>query len=492
MTVALASTILPLPPEPSTRTSPVAIIMDPNIQADVPLELRIPLPSSSPPSEYGQEDVKQEESSFSDGIHEDAKAERDGRQLSHRIHFPGINEDQYAGEQEQYSPRLNQSGSNFMTTLQPLIASERIHADRMSLLQAKLEHLRFYCGLQRRLITTFGYANRFMTERFRGVDQQSFVGAYDSCEDLVKEVTAINHATEKFKPYEVESSSSDEAIGPTWMHSLPPVQQESLLKILNRIRVDPEYLASCFCKLPSAELMALTFSYRSKAPVDSVLPGYQPKKSHGRHDVQVKDSKIASIQDIRELFQDDPLFTILHGLFDESSGPDSWEHCQRIEVLSTVCARVMAGGKRGSDDLVTTILDSFSGQEAMGTQVKLEAFLLNVLQNGSSLLDLPVDFSGGSKQPVEIRNANAAIASSNFFERCSTEFLALLSNELYQIIPRDLVGFVQAVLRKIEDPVLRTRAKNFIVPKWFFCSFVSNILIYPEVIYQKSHIHELG
>lgn len=489
MTVALASTILPLPPEPSTQTSPVDTIMDSNIQSGIPLELRIPLPSSSPASEYGQEDVKQEETLSADGTHEDARMEHDGRQLSHTTHFPGIGGDQYASEQVQYSPRPNKGGSILLTTLQPLVASERFHENRTRLLQAKLEHLRFHCGLQRRLITTFGNANRFMTERFRSVDQQSFVGAYHCCEDLAKEVAATNHPTESLKPCEVESSTSDEAIGPTWIHSLPPVQQESLLKILNRIRVDPEYLASCFCKLLSAELMALTFSYRSKAPVDSVLPGYQSKKSHGRLDVQAKDSNGASIQDIRGLFQDDPLYTILHGLFDESSGPGSWEHCQRIEVLSTVCARVMVGGKRGSDDLVTTILDSFSGQEAMGTQVKLEAFLLNVLQNGSSLLDLPFDFSGGSKQPVEIRNANAAIASSNFFERCSAEFLALLADELHQIIPRDLVGFVQAVLRKIEDPVLRTRAKNFIVPKWFFCSFVSNILIYPEVSVIKGLIY---
>lgn len=454
---------------------------------ELPLELRIPLPLSSPCSEHGQEDT-------APGLAAQTPLSAVDFRTEHTCHeafvIPPLESTraETLGTPGPYLPvpaPAPDSGIS-LSGLQSLVASRRVHEDRTQLLQTRLKDLRLRCSLERRLLNTLANAYRLMIRQFRSQNQPAFVRAYDTCEDLAKQIGALSRPVEENTPYEDDISISEERFRATWMDILPSVQQESLLGFLHRLRTDTEYMASCLCKLSSAELSALTFSYRSESPIDSVLPGSQPSKSQGRSIRLPKDPDGPSIAGIRGLLQDDPLFSILHGLFDESRGPESWEQCQRFEVLSTVCARIMVGGKRGSDNLVTTVLDDFFVLQPMSPQPKLEAYLLRVLQDGSSILDSPLDLFG--KQPIEIRNANAAIASSNFFEKCSTEFFTLLADELPQIVPPSAIRFVQAILAKIEDPIMRNRAKTFIVPKWFFCSFVSNILMYPEVS-QLSDLH---
>ena len=323
-----------------------------------------------------------------------------------------------------------------------------------------------------------------MAFQFRNTDQPGFVILYDICEELTRDISTIYPPLEKGEPYSHDSVDPDERFTSNWMDFLSHLQRDSLLAFLTQIRCDPGYLASCLCKLSSAELSALTSSYRFESPISSVLPGSHSGKGYGHSRGLPKNMNGALVEQVQGFFQDDPLFTILHGIFDESPGQGSWEYCQRIDVLSTACAKVMVGGKRGSDDLASAILDSFAGPQNMNAQPRLESYLLKVLQDGTSILEMPLDHFGSSNQPVEIRNANVVIAKSNFFERCSTDFFTLLAEELPQILPAIAIRFVQAVLWKIEDPIIRNRAKNFIVSRWFFCSFISNVLIHPEVSLQ--------
>ena len=320
-----------------------------------------------------------------------------------------------------------------------------------------------------------------MASQFRDTDQPGFLRSYNSCEELVQTIDAIQGAPEESNPYSDDGRGIEDGVSSTWTDSLSALQQESLLAFISQIRNDPGYLGSCLCKLNSAELSALTSSYRINSPVNSVLPGSHSGKGSANFRGLPWNASGPSIDQIQTFHQDDPLFTIMHGIFDKSSRHGSWEYHQRIEVLSTACAKVMVGGKRGSDDLAITMLESFAELQPMKAQPKLESYILKVLHDGTSILQLPLDHFGSQNQPVEIRNANAAIAKSNFFQQCSADFFALLAEELLRIVPAIAIGFVQAVLGKIEDPIIRTRAKNFIVSRWFFCSLIPNILINPEV-----------
>ena len=455
--------------------------MEPSVRSDLPFELRTPLPPSGPSSDDGQENIQCEEATSIAGPPLDSGAEQSSSQEPLTIPLAPFGEDQGFTEQEKFPPAMAPDSVTSLSTFRALVASERFNDDRMRLLRTKLEHLRLRCGLERRLLNTLAHAHRLMTDDFRSLDQHSFVRANDICEDLTTKLGALSRAFKDPNLFNVDEPATGELFGTSWLHLLPQAQQESLLSFLDRIRTDTGYLADCLCKLSSADLLALTSSYQSKYPIESVLPGYHSNKNHGRFGARSKDSGVPFLEDIQGLLQDNPLFTILHGLFDESFGPESGEYCQKAEILSTVCAKVMIGGKRGSDELVIAILDSISAPQATGIQAKLEAYLLKVLQDGSSILEPPPKSYEFSKQPVEIWNANVAIASSTFFERCSAELFALLAEGLSQVIPIGAIRFVQTVLGKIQDPVLHTRAKKFIVSKWFFCTFISNLLMYPEV-----------
>ena len=441
----------------------------------------MPLPPSRPSSDDGQEDMPCEKATSIAGSSLNSRTKQRSPQEPLAIPLAHFGEDQDIKEQEKSLPAMVPDSVTSLKAFRALVASERFNDDRMRCLRTKLGHLRLRCGLERRLLDTLAYAHRLMTDDFRSLDQHSFVKANDTCEDLTTKLSALSRTFKDPSLYKVDEPATGELFEPTWLQQLPYAQQESLLTFLNRIRTDTGYLANCLCELSSADILALTSSYQSKYPNESILPGYHSSKSHGRFGARSKDSGVPFLEDIRGLLQDNPLFTILHGLFDESLGPESGEYRQKVEVLSTVCAKVMIGGKRGSDELVIAILDSISAPQATGIQAKLEAYLLKVLQDGSSILEPPLKSYEFSKQPVEIRNANVAIASSNFFERCSAELFELLAKELSQFVPIGAVMFVQTILGKIADPVLRTRATKFIVSKWFFCSFISNLLIYPEV-----------
>lgn len=453
--------------------------MDTNDQPEIPLELRMPLPPSRACSEDGREEVG---SALVESV-----AEAPVKGTRHNIEQePSIilsttgNEDPDCSPQEQPLPAAAPVNLSSLNRLHSLVASAKAYDDRVRLLKLRLEDLRLRCGLERRLLDTFAHAHRLMAFQFRNTDQPGFVRSYDVCEELTRYIGAMYRPVEG-EPYSDGSVDPDERFMSTWTDFLSPLQRESLLAFLTQIRCDPGYLATCLCKLSSAELSALTSSYRFESPICSVLPGSRSGKGYGHSRGLPKNMNGPMVEQVQGFFQDDPLFTILHGIFDESPGQGYWEYCQRIDVLSTACAKIMVGGKRGSDDLASAMLDSFASLRSMSAKPKLEAYLLKVLHDGTSILEMPLDHFGNSSQPVEIRNANVVIAKSNFFEKCSADFFSLLVEELPQILPAVAIRFIQAVLRKIEDPLVRNRAKNFIVSRWFFCSFISNILIQPEV-----------
>ena len=411
---------------------------------------------------------------------EDPGIERHGQQGPSRA----LSEDSQEQDnitQEQYLPAATPMEPASLDRLRSLIASEKSYDERVRLLRHRLEDLRLRCGLEKRLLDTLANGHRLMANQFRDTDQPGFLRTYKSCEDLIKSINAIKRATEESNPYNDDGIGSEDRFSPIWTDSLSSLQQESLLRFLTQIRNEPGYLGSCLCKLNSAELSALTSSYRPNSPVNSVLPGTRYGKGFTNSIGLPRNTNGPSVDQIQNFHQDDPLFTIIHGIFDESSRQGSWEYYQRLEVLSTACAKVMIGGKRGSDDLAITMFESFAELQAIKAQPKLEAYILKVLHDGTSILQMPLDYFGSRNQPVEIRNANAAIAKSNFFDQCSADFFALLAEDLPHIVPAIAISFVHAVLGKIEDPIVHNRAKNFVVSRWFFCSLIPNILIYPEV-----------
>jgi hypothetical protein len=359
--------------------------------------------------------------------------------------------------------------------LQSVNALEKDHICRANNLRQRLKHLRVICGLERRLLRISASIYHSMVGHFHATDRARFLDAYDAGQQMLDAIPLSNNTTGDIDT--VLASGP-----PNWIEVLPLVHRDNFLEFLASLRSEPSCLADCLSSLTSTELVALTSNYRSANVLVSILPG-RPNVKAQRFG---KDPGITSRSRWSlDYGQEDPFFVLFYGIFDDSQGPGTWEYCQRIEVWANVCSRVMVDGKRGSDEVVTTTLDAFASLQEWSLKPRLESYLADLLRRGAFLLETPTDQAMDFEEPLEIRNAKAAISASEFFEKSIQKLFTLLADHLPSTVPPGLRDLVHSVLGKIEDSKIRNRAEVFMLSKWFFCSFISSMLIYPEVSLAK-------
>ena len=437
------------------------------------MELTLPLPLSRPSSAEGDRDEKPDKS-------ENCVA-------------PSLPENTEDGLTKEYIPTAGRSechqspaevqveGSSLPVPLRQLIslhALERQHALQADQLWQRLKHLRISCGLSRRLLRVHSANYRAMAVHFNTVDQARFLETYDAGQRVLDVISsglgpAADAQTGKHSGFLDPASEH-----PNWMEILPSRQRRTILDFLDRIRSDTAYIAECLLSLSSAELILLTSNYQSAKVSDSVLPGVFNAKAHRLGKNATPNPRTFWTHNSG---QDDAIFLLLHCVFDDSLGPNTWEYSQRTEVWATACAKVLVSGRRGSDEILTTTLDAFANFQDWTLQPRLELYIAKVLRDGAFLLEASADRAVDFEDSVETRNAQAAVSTSNFFETSVQGLLHLLAENLPRAVPVGLQNLVRSILGKIEDPKIRNRAEVFIISKWFFCSFISSMVLYPEV-----------
>lgn len=450
--------------------------------SDLPLELTIPLPPSRTGSPHGERDEEPRESRF-DTEHTPLE------DLGGIPEVGNIATGDTDGGHE--SPKFPGSRSSVPVSLGYLVsldALEKQHALQAKHLRHRLSHLQHSCGLERRLRRIYAFTYRAMAAHFRTVNRVDFLDHYDASQEILN---AVSQGSDSTGESQMDQGSSDPGniIGlSNWMELLPSVHRDSILYFLDRIRSDTRYAADCLSRLPSDELVALTSSHQCAINPGSVLPGHSNLKARRYGKDTGPGPKPIWLQ---KFGQNDPIFLLLYCVFDDSLGPCTWEYRQRIEMWATICARILERGKRGSDEVLTTALDAFANLDEWTLRPRLETYLAKALRDGSFLLETSTDQAVDFGEPVETHNAKAAVSASNFFNTAVQELLELLAGHLPQTIPPGLQDLVRSVLAKIENPKIRNRAEIFMLSKWFFCSYISNMLLYPEVRKQCSSMFQM-
>ncbi|KAL8826060.1 MAG: hypothetical protein Q9191_004031 [Dirinaria sp. TL-2023a] len=460
----------------------MTILSDLNSVDDTPIELTIPLPLSAPCSEkdYGEEPPALEAFQSQPQLHNTTGLVSEDGLLEGDSNGVGPEEPPTTGPQ--------------MATLDEfafLGALERDYAFRVNLLRERLEHLQYVFGMGRRLARVCSQEYRSMAASFETDDQARFLETYEASQRLSGRIRALGRPDHLGVLDPDPQKSIDPASEPSnWLEALPMVHQKNVLHFLTGMRSKTDYLASHLSKLSSTALIALTAPYQSNLVYDSVLPGSYPPKSQGHGKPLARDYSPSQSMSPTDLGQSDPIFLLLYGIFDDSFGPGSTESRRRTEVWATACARVMASGQRGSDEFVTTALTAFANLEMRPLKLKLESYLAKVLKDGSFLLSQsakPADF----QEPIESRNAKAAVAASSFFESAITELLQFLAEDPLSVVNASLRDLVRSILGKLDKPKLRDRAEIFILSKWFFGTYITDILTRPES-YGVLMAHHIG
>lgn len=460
------------PPEPDYST----------YHHTIPIELQIPLPPSRASSIYGDAEEPVETSKVNgpvlaeDGTREQGLPEHD-RGLDDEMNFMDAPTPMDSHKNMANMPSVS------LDDLGRLFELEQYVSRHAQSLRSDVNVLFRSATMSRRLIHTSSLAYGQLINHFRNNDHGGFAGAYQACEEVVDEcpqaglppqAQSVCGEGNKWEKQDLEGQSQ------SWIQKLSTANQDDIFEFILRIRTDRTFLSDCIFNLSSSDLHALTSSYQFSGSGDSVLQNYirSQSRNHGKDHAA---GKLApGIETLREFHKKDVMFALLHGVFDDSAQHSSQEYHLRTDVWSRACARLLIAGKQGSEDFVVTMLDAFSRFQEWKLKPKMEMYLMKLLSEGAFLLDPPppADF----KQPIEIQNAQAVVAISNFFDKALQELFQLLADGQPQIcVPDSALDFAHAVLSQIQDPKIRLQSRMSIVTRWYFSSFVSNIITHPEV-----------
>ena len=473
---------MPVPSDTSAFTSLTASPMEAQDVEEVPVELKIPLPPSTGDSD---EEVDYEVKLRTRAM--DPTSVSANTEVSHPEDAESISEaplpDTTGGSPttEAHTP-----SPTSLEELAHLVELERFHRSRTIAIETDMDRLSLSCGLDRRLISTLSIAYGNLIDQYKTDDQAGFGGLYDACEQLKASCDTAGAITNHAGPSpEKDGVFPEDLDRRSSIHLLPPNDQNLIVAFLTRIRTEPDFLSDRISSLSPSELTALTSSYHPAGIDFSVLPNH----SHGKTQYYSTDSQMMKLSrrmdNLHRFHNQDPLFALLYGVFDSFSRPGSSEHHRRTDIWSTICARIFTegftGAKPGGDELAIATLDSFANFQDWGMKPAIETYLMKTLAEGSWLLDPDLQTTIPN-DPMEMHKAQTAIGELDFLDKALTELVRLLATESRnQAVPETALNFVHAILRKIEDRKLRLRAKHFIVCRWYFATFISSIVVYPEV-----------
>ena len=473
---------MPVPSDASAFTSVTASPMEAHNLEELPIELKIPLPPSIVDSD---EEVDNEAKVRNGGL--DPTSAPVNNEDVHPGNTDPIPQGPFANTIGGLPPAEARTPSLVsLEELAHLVELEKCQRSWTSSIETDSDRLSLSCGLDRRLISTLAIAYGNLIDQYKTDDQAGFGGLYERCEQLK---ASCDTARATSSP--AGSSPGQDALRPkdlerrSGVQLLPTEDQTIIITFLTRIRTEPDFLSDRISSMSPSELTALTSSYHPAGIDFSVLPNH----SHGKTQFFSRDSQMMKLSrrmdNLYRFHNQDPLFALLYGVFDSSSRPGSSEHLRRTDIWSTVCARNftegLTGGKPCSDELAMATLDAFANFQDWDMKPMIQAYLTKVLAEGSFLLD-PHGQAMTSTDPIETHNARVAVAEAGFFDKALTDLFGLLTTEpRNRAIPETALTFVHAILRKIEDGKLRLRAKHFIVCRWYFATFLSSIVVYPEV-----------
>ena len=454
---------------------------------DLPIELKIPLPSSSSCSDRDEELGMNTENMPVGTIDPGDRKPDEAKMIEQEEQ-----EDQMQGDsssRNQTSIMVETAPETVITVaeLAHLVRTEDFYQREALSRKARISEMCASCGLRKRLINTSSIAYGNMIDQFKIDDQAGFAGIYEACEQLKASWASIS-SLNKAAPGLAQSippKNTAQRRSPAF-NMLQKTDQEVIMAFITKLRKDPGYLADRISALTPGELTALTATYHPPGIDFSILQNH----SYGKSQFFSRDSQMMKLSrrmdNLHHFHNQDPFFAIVFGIFDPFAKPGSQEFSRRQEVWSTTCARVMiegfVGSKPGSDEFTIATLDAFCNHKDWPLLPKFELYFMGLLEKGSFLLEAPSEYSIDFKDSLETHNAKAVVAEADFFDDALTRLVDVLGTTRYrQAVPSKTLSLAHAILQKIDDPKLRLRAQQFIVIRWYFATYISSIVVYPEV-----------
>ncbi|KAL8719497.1 MAG: hypothetical protein Q9225_003506 [Loekoesia sp. 1 TL-2023] len=469
---------------------------------DPPVELKVPLPDIEPPDtasletinrdaegtpilETSRTEIPQAESPVADDIDTvplQPREESYGGATTEAREETKVEQANKQRPDQANMESVKQPATIQLLGVKDLIDLEHYHRSQTESLKHMLDNLALTDGLNRRLIPSLSTAYQAMADFYQIGDQSAFISLYQACEDISE--ACKGHAIEERSHMDLRQPLFGRSLPhpDSWLERLPQDCQNHILDFITRLRIEPHFLADRLSALSFGAFAELLSHSSTSQNLNSVFGAHHQRQISGHNQNFLFRGSPPTVEKLRQFQKGDPLFLLFHVVFNSSCGPGTKEYLRRTQVWSTACARVIAEGKPGSDALTLTTLDAFSGSRNWHLAPQVESYIANTLQEGAFLADPALTSSNKSMEPLEIRNANAAIATSKFFDKALKDLLAILLNTSpSNMMPDGVLHLIRSILINISNIEVRNRARKFIISKWFISSFLGRILTYPEV-----------
>lgn len=240
-----------------------------------------------------------------------------------------------------------------------------------------------------------------------------------------------------------------------------------LLKLLHKVRSEPDWVAQRISALTASELEALVPSSGSKSRQTNIL-----------HERPLDRNNIKKVQ------RGTILNTFLFTLF-APPGAFYAEDSLRLKLSATVVHNLISDSKTSSkgDKFCLSTFDAWSHLYGWTGAGRFEIILMDILQSGAKLMQQAEARDLAKTQ--ETRN-NYIISSKRdeledeFFSIAVRDIFKLLSNDGAGGLPRGALMLSKAILDQVTD-IDRRHYESFIIINWFFHHFLFTAITCPEV-----------
>ncbi|KAL4927756.1 uncharacterized protein BDV17DRAFT_117161 [Aspergillus undulatus] len=346
---------------------------------------------------------------------------------------------------------------------------QRLHATKVSL------------GVSARLIRLGAAVHRGLVDRLKHDDKANFIAFYHTMIDLQEpcSLAARRQLRQSDSEEDWSSTSRESALdrAPDFFKQLSPQSQADLLDILQSVRTDPQFVFEKLCSLTPTQLSTLISSSVSSWEVSG-----DSFHSTSRSRISSLNSKIGHASAIP--FKDrvlafertDPLSTLLFNVYAAPLDSDAPEAQLRLDMWSSVCAKLIADGASRSYALIDHILTLWATGSDWKAKPKFELYLMDILQTGAFLLE-PIEApSGFGMDPIDPLRTEVA---EEYFASAVDALLELLDDPDAGL-PHSVIQLSKAILQKLDRQDCRDRFLDFLLVQWFFPKFLYGALTYPE------------
>nr|POE87583.1 hypothetical protein CFP56_30172 [Quercus suber] len=332
-----------------------------------------------------------------------------------------------------------------------LLRSRDHHRRRSLEIQDRLRALQVASAHTNRLLHIAQTVQHTLAECIKSEDKQSFSNLFNAFLDASDRAST--------SPCREREPSPAHHVGyrASVLDLTPASNRASLLDLCYRVRYDGNYIADCLASLTHKELLGILPDHTSSGSAESVLVSsswHNFRKS--RHLGFVVDGQMELLQSSECAC---PLHTLFHFGPSISANPTA-EDSRISEVWATVCARLIADPKPGSEKVVPAVLDLVAFRPGWNGKSRLERWILQTLEKGAFLVEQPSKQSfrtrvlGRSEISVEDQSA-----IDSFYSDSVSSLLDMLGdNEGPSVIPHSVLKICHSISAKLDSNLARQRA----------------------------------